>query len=367
MHATIEIPVLFHQVEQFGVRKDDGFLTSDGARPRFPGGFHKRSSIYGTDGWKEDSGEPARRGSAVRNRSGFLFPICRPWPKESVLTTLLTLCVFLMMLCIGLDFSWPHLKSLLRSPRPLCVGLFAQNVVVPLVGYGVAWCFRESPEIALAIILIVASPGGPAANAIVHYAGARIDLSISLTAINGLLCLFTAPLIANWGFLLLSGSGVSLRLPAGPTISHILLIILLPILLGGLLRRFSRSLAPRLTLLAHRGTMIMLMAVLTLVFLLSFDRIRESLWLATQAVSLLCFLMLTVGALISRLFRLEEALRFTIANEISVHNMPLALLMAEGILHRPELAGTIVIYVPVIFLMSVLYARRYRRRHAGKA
>lgn len=42
--------------------------------------------------------------------------------------------------------------------------------------------------------------------------------------------------------------------------------------------------------------------------------------------------------------------------------MPLALLMAEGLLRRPELSGLIVLYVPVIFILSFLYARIYRAR-----
>lgn len=62
---------------------------------------------------------------------------------SSYLQVLLAVCVFAMMLCIGLDFSLLHWRGVLRSPRPLWVGLLAQNLVVPLAGFLVAWCFRD--------------------------------------------------------------------------------------------------------------------------------------------------------------------------------------------------------------------------------
>lgn len=277
--------------------------------------------------------------------------------------TLLSACVFLMMFCIGLDFSWPQWRGLLRSPRPLYVGLIAQNVVVPAIAFAVAWGFRDTPQIALAIILIVASPGGPVANAMVHYAGARIDLSLSLTAINGLLCVLTAPLIADAGFLLVAGHESGLHLPPGPTVRHLLLIIVLPIIIGASLNHFFPRLARRLRRGTRHGTMALLTGTLLSFFVVNFTRIHLDFFLATAALVLFCFLMLAFGMIFSRLCGLDAELGFAIANEVSVHNVPLALLMAEGILRRPELSGLIVLYVPVIFVMALSYARVYRKRH----
>ncbi len=274
--------------------------------------------------------------------------------------TLLSVCVFLMMFCIGLDFCWPQWRGLLRSPRPIHVGLIAQNVLTPAIAFGVAWWFRETPEIALAIILIVASPGGPVANAMVHYAGARIDLSLSLTAINGLLCLVTAPLIADWGFLLVSGRESGLHLPLAQTMRHLLVIILLPIVIGGALNHFAPTFARRLRPATRYAAMALLAGTLLIFFLLNLERIHLNFFPAITALVALCTLMLSAGTIFPRLCGLRGDLSFAIANEVSVHNVPLALLMAEGLLRRPELSGLIVLYVPVIFVLSFLYARIYR-------
>jgi bile acid:Na+ symporter, BASS family len=280
--------------------------------------------------------------------------------------SLLSACVFLMMICIGLNFSWPQWRSLLRSPRPIYVGLAAQNVVTPGIAFAVAWYFRETPELAQAIILIVASPGGPVANAITHYAGARIDLSLSLTAINGLLCLFTAPLIVDCGFLLISGRESGLQLPLAQTMQHLLVIIVLPIVIGGSLNHFAPDFARRLSILTRYGTMALLIGTLFTFFLLNLEKIHLNFTPAITALLLLSTLMLAFGTIFSRACGLRNDMSFAVASEVSIHNVPLALLMAESLLQRPTFSGLIVMYAPVIFLLALIYAWIYRSQR-GKA
>lgn len=281
--------------------------------------------------------------------------------------TLLSVCVFLMMLCIGLDFSFRQWRTLLQRPRAIIVGVFIQNVITPAIAYCVAWWFRDTPDIALAIVLIVASPGGPVANAIVHYAGARIDLSLSLTAINGLLCIVTAPLIADWGFMLIAGTESGLQLPLGQTVKHLLAIILLPIILGCTLSHFAAGFVTRVRRITRTATILLLTGTLLVVFVLNLERIHLNLAQGIMALAALCGMMLSTGVAFSHLTGLGDDFSFAIANEVSVHNVPLALLMAEGILGRPELSGLIILYVPVIFIMTISYAQLYRHRHNSKS
>lgn len=281
--------------------------------------------------------------------------------------TLLSVCVFLMMLCIGLDFSFRQWQTLLQRPRPIIVGVCVQNVITPAIAYSVAWWFRDTPDIALAIVLIVASPGGPVANAIVHYAGARIDLSLSLTAINGLLCIVTAPLIADWGFMLIAGTESGLQLPLGQTMKHLLAIILLPIILGCTLSHFAAGFVMRVRRITRAATILLLTGTLLIVFVLNLERIHLNLAQEILALTALCCMMLSTGVAFSHLTGLGDDFSFAIANEVSVHNVPLALLMAEGILGRPELSGLIILYVPVIFIISISYAQLYRHRHNSKS
>ena len=265
-----------------------------------------------------------------------------------------------MMLCIGLDFSLAHWRALLRAPRPLWLGVLAQHLVVPLSGFAVAWPYRETPEIALGIVLIVAAPGGPVANAIVHFARARIDVSLSLTTLNGLLSLLTVPLIANWGFVWLAGDQVDLRLPVWPTLRHIGLVILLPIGLGLLAQGFPWALQVRH--FARRLALVLLLLILALVFYGNAGRIAAHWAQMLPAALLLCVSLLLFSQAFVGLFGVDRDVRFAIANEVSVHNVPLAMLFADGLLRRPELAGFIAVYAPVIGVLALGWALLYRRR-----
>jgi len=278
------------------------------------------------------------------------------------LQPLLAACVFVMMLCIGLDFSLRHWRQLMRQPLPLLLGILAQNLVVPAAGFAVAWLFRSTPEIALGIVLVVASPGGPVANAIVHLARARIDVSVSLTALNGVLGLLTVPLIANWGFILLAGDQVDLRLPLWPTLQHIVLIILLPIGLGVLIQQCGPP--ALLNRLARRSASIMLLLILGLVFVGCAGQIAANWQVMLPAAILLCSTLLVFSHGFARALGAAPNVRFAIATEVSIHNVPMAILFAEGLLRRPELAAFIAIYAPVIAALSLSWALWLRRMRA---
>ena len=279
---------------------------------------------------------------------------------SAYLQPLLAVCIFTMMLCIGLDFSLLHWRALLRAPRPLWLGLIAQNLIVPLAGFTIAWIFRAAPEISLGIVLIVAAPGGPVANAIVHFARARIDISVTLTTLNGLFSLFTVPLIANWGFQLLANDQVNLHLPVESTLRHIGLIILLPIGLGLLAQR--TRLAGQLSLLARRGALGLLVVILGLVFYGNAGYLALHWLTMLPAAILLCATILLLSYGFSWAFGVDREIRFAIATEVSVHNVPLAILFAEELLQRPELAGFVAVYAPVIAAMALGWAVVHQRQ-----
>lgn len=278
--------------------------------------------------------------------------------------TLLSACVFMMMFCIGLDFSCAQWLRLIRAPRPIFVGLLIQNVGIPVVAFGIAWFLKDSPEVALAIILIAASPGGPVANAVVHYAKARIDLSISLTVINGLLCVFTAPLIADLGFVLISGADSGLVLPFVDTVKHLLFIIVIPISIGIILNQFAPYTVQRIRQATHHSTLLLLVGTILIILVLNIDAVSAGYQAAIPALVLFSIAMIFLGIYASRLSNLADDFGFAIANEVSIHNVPLALLMANSMLNKPELSGAIILYVPVIFSATLLNAYLYKK-HRG--
>lgn len=298
---------------------------------------------------------PENKNEATRLRSRSFERNAARYPGEHMeaqefLHWLVPSCVFVMMACIGLDVAPVRFVNLARAPLPLLLGVLGQLLIGPACGFFVAFLFREHPEISLGIVLLVATPGGPVANAIVYIFRGFPEVSVALTAINGIICLATTPLIANLGFRAMANEDVEIHLPVWSTMKHIFIMVVSPIFLGMALRKFVRQvdIASRW---AKRLSMVMLIAIFAILLYTTKDRVIALWWSMLPAAALLCTLILMSTFIAARAAGLSEAMAFTIAVETSIHNVPVALLIADVILGKPLLSGFVLVYVPVIALM----------------
>lgn len=280
-----------------------------------------------------------------------------------MISSLLPVCVFVMMICIGLELVPEQFRALLRSPKPLLVGMLGQLLVAPAAGFAVAALFAGIPLITLAIVLVVAAPGGPVANGFVLFGRGRPDVSVSLSTINGVLSLASTPLIVHLGFAWFGDANVSVSLPIAKTIQRILIVVVLPIFVGMSLRHLAGVRAQQLQGWTRRLTMLMLLGVLAIVFIAAQEVLAKHWTTMLPAALLLCVAMLVATAALASIARLDRRLRMTIATEVSVHNVPLAILMAESLLERPELDAFIVLYAPTIAILAFAWACWHRVYH----
>src|SRR5262245_16318759 len=129
--------------------------------------------------------------------------------------------VFLFTIGMGLGLTLDDFRRLFQRPKAVLVGLSGHLFLLPLVGIAVAWVFRSNPVIALGLVLLAAAPAGPLSNSMVFVAWGRVELSITLTAINSALALVTMPLITSLGFRIVAGEQATISLPILPTVAHI--------------------------------------------------------------------------------------------------------------------------------------------------
>ena len=265
---------------------------------------------------------------------------------------LLPVCLFTMTTLIGLDLIPGSFSALLRAPRPLVVGLVGQVLLVPVCGVALAWWFRATPEIALGMVLVVAAPGGPVSNAIVYLFGGRPELSLSLSALNGVLSLLLTPLVVALGFYWVAGQEEAVQLPLQQTLLHILTVAVLPVILGVVLRRQGQRWVRWLPI-TRRLAMLMLGLVLTMVVVMTAGSIRRHWHTMLPAALLLCLLIVAATWWLARCAGLDAATRFTIATEVSIHNAPMVVLIAQVLLGRMELAAFVAVYVPCIAAITL--------------
>ena len=111
---------------------------------------------------------------------------------------LLPLALAVVMLGLGLGLTLADFRRVAAMPKPVIVGLTLQTLVLPGVAFLLAQVFNLPPELAVGLMLLAASPGGPTANIYSHLAKGDVALNITLTATNSLICLVSLPLILNY-------------------------------------------------------------------------------------------------------------------------------------------------------------------------
>ena len=132
------------------------------------------------------------------------------------------------MLGMGLGLSAADFKRIAIAPKSVIIGLLAQLVMLPIVGFLLASVFPLSPELAVGVMILAACPGGPTSNLVTYLAMGNVALSITLTAVSSLVYrVFTIPLVVNLATRSFIGENVSLQLPLGETVLQIAVITII--------------------------------------------------------------------------------------------------------------------------------------------
>src|ERR1043165_9172339 len=166
--------------------------------------------------------------------------------EASILTAvLLPVALGIIMLGLGLALSVADFARVLQYPRAVLVGLSCQMLVLPLVCFAVARASGLTPELAVGLMLLAASPGGATANLFSHLAKGDVALNITLTAVNSVLTLFTLPLVVNLSLVQFMGEGKVIPLQFDKVV-QIFAIVLVPVTIGRAIRKKNLGLAERL-------------------------------------------------------------------------------------------------------------------------
>ena len=110
-------------------------------------------------------------------------------------TTIAPICLAIIMFGLGLGLSASDFKRVVKNPKDFIVGFLCQMALLPIIAFMLIKIFPLPPEIALGVMVIAAAPGGVTSNILTKFVDGDVALSITLTAVASLLCIFTIPLI----------------------------------------------------------------------------------------------------------------------------------------------------------------------------
>lgn len=89
--------------------------------------------------------------------------------ESNFLTTVfLPLALFIIMLGMGLGLKLDDFKRIFVTPKAVIIGLIAQLIMLPVVGFILAIVFSLPPELAVGLMILSACPGGPTSNMVTY-------------------------------------------------------------------------------------------------------------------------------------------------------------------------------------------------------
>nr|WP_277817924.1 MULTISPECIES: bile acid:sodium symporter [unclassified Dietzia] len=274
----------------------------------------------------------------------------------------LPVALAIIMVGIGLSLTKEDFAVQARSPWATIVGLFGQLVLVPLTGVVVALVFGLPAMLALGVVLVAATPGGATSNLITYLARGNVALSVILTALTSVAVILTLPMWFGIGARVIPGaSDAEVTVPLGQTFGLLLGVILIPVLLGMLLRARRPALAARIERFVGIVGLVVLVLLIVGIVLGERDRIVDLVVAVGPAVVVLNLALIVVGGLLAWVCRLRRAEQIAIAVEFGIKNTTLTLLIAFTVIGDEEVGLAAAVYSIVMYVTAFLVVYGGRR------
>ncbi len=287
--------------------------------------------------------------------------------EESVLTSvILPLSLFIIMLGVGLSLVIEDFKRVVVFPKAVAIGLFNQLLLLPLVAFGLAILFQLPPVMAVGLMLIACCPGGVTSNLITYVARGDTALSITLTAISGVVVVITIPLILIFSMDYFMGETREVAVPVLQTIVQIVGITIVPVTIGMIVRRFKPGFADRMEKPARIGSAVIFVLILAGVIAANIDVIQEHFLSLSGVTASLNIIMMLIGYASARFLQLKAPQALSISIESGIQNGTLAIVIATSILRQGDMAVAPGIYSLIMFVSggAVMYYFGVRKKPA---
>ena len=278
-------------------------------------------------------------------------------------TVVIPICLFLIMMGMGLTLVTNDFKRVLKYPKAVGIGLTNQLILLPIIGFALANIMPLRPEYAVGVMLLVLCPGGTTSNLFTYLAKGDVALSVTMTAIASVITVFTIPIVLSFSLIYFMGSSSEFELPVLKTVLTLVLLTIVPISIGMLIKRYAPKVADRSQLYVSRFGVIFLTFLVLFLGYVQRDIIVDA-FIATGPISVLLNVStMALGYYSSKWFGLNLAQRTSVTLEVGLQNSTLSIFMALTLLSNYDMSMMPAIYTLVMFLSAGILVRIFSTRH----
>jgi len=261
----------------------------------------------------------------------------------------------LLMFCLGLTLEARDFLLVIKRGKAVAGGLVGQ-MIMPLLAWVVAMAMHLNPIFTIGLVLIACCPGGSSSNIFSMLAKGDVALSVSLTALSSIITLFTLPLIMQMVTSAV-GQQVGIQLPIKNLLMQNLATMLLPILIGIIIRYYKPELAARIAKVLSKLAFPALMLLAGIFFVQHKETIFTNFSVLGFAVIVLLLVAVSLAAVICYVLRLKTTECRTIIIEVGMQNAAQAIAIASSpfVFNDGRFAIPAILYALMMNVVLLIY------------
>ena len=278
-----------------------------------------------------------------------------------VTDVILPLALAFIMFVLGLGLTGADFLRVVKQPRDFFVGSFSQIILLPIIAFLLIKIWPIAPELAIGVMIIAAAPGGVTSNLLTSFAKGDVALSISLTAIISLLCIFTIPFIVLTSVALLDDSNINQNISLFSMSRDMFLIVTVPVILGMLLRRFVSEVALKFEPKAKKVSAVLFVLVLLGAIAAERENVISYFAQAGLITLTLNVVMMIIAYYIAQLLATGSAQKKCITIECGLQNGTLAIFVSTTIFGGGMYVIPAATYSLIMFATSLIFVYLIRK------
>ena len=245
------------------------------------------------------------------------------WPFVFIpLKSYMELAFALTMLGIGLVINQNEFIPVFRKPQMVALGVLAQFVIMPALGFIIAKLLHFSPTYTLALVLVGSVPGAMASNVICYLARVDVAFSIALTST----ATFCAPVLTPALTYLFAHATVKVEF--WPMFFSIIKMVILPLITGFVLKRVFQNWVSKFEVIFPSFSTVFIAFICGLVVALNQKALLETGLILFFAVFSLNLFGLLLGYGAGKLYRFDEKRCRTLVFQVGMQNAGLGTVLA---------------------------------------
>lgn len=274
---------------------------------------------------------------------------------ETLIQIGLPISLILIMTGVGMSLRFSNFSAVLRYPKAFILGALAQMLLLPLIAIAVIALFNVQGELAVGLFILALCPGGTTSNLYSYLCKGDVGLSVSLTALVGIITPFTLPLLAAWAIDVYVGTDAEFQLPILQTWFTLMIVSVLPVFAGMFVKARWSDFAERIQPTISRFSVaVLVILIISIAVDLGADLWGFLLQSGPAALSLNVATMLA-GYWLAKLWLRNEAQANTICLEVGLQNGTLALLITSGILQNSNMSVAPSVYSLLMFVTASIF------------